>query len=133
MIDKELLLLNSKDLDVFIEQTQTKAKEPLEYKMNRSRQTSHFDSPLNLDHGGKWMIGLTNLEVYISFQIDISNLNFIIERKGYWENPELVNEVKTILHTKDYEIKSDEEMLIAGHTYCVADLGYVTRKKLSKD
>ena len=76
-MNKELLLLNSKDLDVFIERTQTKAKETLENKMNRSRHTFHFDSPLNSDHDGKWMIGLTNLVLYnslfkLTFQILIS-------------------------------------------------------------
>ena len=57
---------------------QTKAQKTLHFEMNTSRQTFHFNTPLNLDHDGKSMPRITNLEVY--------NSNFNItdkKRKNY--------------------------------------------------
>ena len=46
------------------DQTHRKAEETLEFKLNKPRETFHFNPPLSIE--GDWMIGLLNLEVYIS-------------------------------------------------------------------
>ena len=79
------------------------------------------------------MLRLTYLEVYNSISIlTEKNDKFIIE-KGYSENPEAINQVKTILNLKENETSYDKEIIIAGHTYYLPDLGFPSRKKSLTD
>ena len=61
---EDLLLSITKNCETLIEQTHRKAEETLEFKMIRSKQTSHFNPPIRIK--GDWMIGVTDLEVYNS-------------------------------------------------------------------
>ena len=61
---EDLLLSITKNCETLIKQTNRKAEETLEFKMNKSRETFHFNPPFHIK--GDWMIGLTNLEVYNS-------------------------------------------------------------------
>ena len=61
---EDLLLSITKNCETLIEQTNRKAEETLEFKMNKSRETFHFSQPIQIQ--GNWMIGLTDLEVYNS-------------------------------------------------------------------
>ena len=61
---EDLLLSITKHCETLIEQRHRKAEETLEFKMIRSKQTFHFNPPIQTK--GDWMIGLTDLEVYIS-------------------------------------------------------------------
>ena len=45
-----------------VENTHSKPQETLEVKMNKQKESSSFDIPLELPE--KWMIGGTSLEVY---------------------------------------------------------------------
>ena len=54
-------LLSSITKNCLCEQTHTKPEEILEFKLNKSRETYHFN-PL-IEFKEDWMIGLTNLEV----------------------------------------------------------------------
>ena len=50
---------------MLIEQTQRKPEETLEFKMIKPREIFHFLPPVQIK--GDWMIGLTDLDLYISF------------------------------------------------------------------
>ena len=62
---EDLLLSITKNCETLIKQTHRKAEETLEFKMNKSKQTFHFKSPIQVK--GDCMLGLTDLEVYKSF------------------------------------------------------------------
>ena len=62
---EDLLLSITKNCKTLIEQTHTKPKETLEFKMTKSRETFLFNPPIQIN--GDWMIGLVRLEVYNSF------------------------------------------------------------------
>ena len=61
---KNLLLSITKNCETLIEQTHTKSQETLEFKMTKSKETFHFNPPIQVKED--WMIGLTDLEVYNS-------------------------------------------------------------------
>ena len=72
---EDLLLSITKNCETLIKQTHRKAEETLEFKMNKSRETFHFNPPIQIQ--GDWMIGLTDLEVYNSiFNITEENNKF---------------------------------------------------------
>ena len=72
---EDLLLSITKNCESLIEQTHTKPQETLEFKMVKPRETFHFIPPIQIQ--GRWMIGLTNLEVYNSiFNITEENNKF---------------------------------------------------------
>ena len=76
---EDLLLSITKNCETLIEQTNRKAEETLEFKMNKSRKTFHFSQPIQIQ--GNWMIGLADLEVYNSiFNITEENNKFEIYR-----------------------------------------------------
>ena len=76
---EDLLLSITKNCATLIDQTHRKAEETLEFKMIKSRETFHFSEPIQIQ--GNWMIGLTDLEVYISiFNITEENNKFEIYR-----------------------------------------------------
>ena len=72
---EDLLLSITKNCETLIEQTQRKAEETLELKMNESRETFHFKPSIQVK--GDWLIGVTDLEVYNSiFNITEENNKF---------------------------------------------------------
>ena len=72
---EDLLLSITENCEILIKQIHTKPQETLEFKMIKPRQTFHFNPPIQIN--GKWMIGLTDLEVYNSvFNITEENNNF---------------------------------------------------------
>ena len=76
---EDLLLSITKNCETIINQTHRKPEETLEFKLDKSRQTFHFNPPIQIQ--GDWMIGLTDLEVYNSiFNITEENNKFEIYR-----------------------------------------------------
>ena len=61
---EDLLFSITKNCETLIDQTHRKAEETLEFKMTKPRETFHFNPPIQIK--GDWMLGLTDLEVYIS-------------------------------------------------------------------
>ena len=60
---KESLLLSiAKSNQEIVENTHSKPQETLEFKMTKQKESFLFDIPLQLND--KWMMGVTNLEVY---------------------------------------------------------------------
>ena len=76
---EDLLLSITKTCETLIVQTHRKAEETLEFKMNKSRETSHFSQPIQIQRD--WMVGLTDLQVYNStLIITEENIKFEIYR-----------------------------------------------------
>ena len=61
---EDLLLSISENCETLVEQTNRKAEQTLEFKMNKPRETLHFSQPIQIQDN--WIIGLTDLEVYNS-------------------------------------------------------------------
>ena len=59
-----LILSITKNCVTLFEQTHTKVEETSEFRMNKLRETFHFNPPISVE--GCWMTGLTYLEVYTS-------------------------------------------------------------------
>ena len=69
---EDLLLSTTKKCETLIKQTHRKPQESLEFKMAKPRETFHFNPPVEVKED--WMIGLTDLEVYISI-FNITEVN----------------------------------------------------------
>ena len=61
---EELFLLKTKNCEKIIEQTHREAKETLDFKVTKPKETFHFSPSIQIK--GDWMIVLINLEVYNS-------------------------------------------------------------------
>ena len=61
---EDLLLSITKNCETLIEQTHRKPEETLEFKMTKSRETFHFNPPIQVKED--WVLGLVDLEVYNS-------------------------------------------------------------------
>ena len=93
-MNDELLLLIKKHTDTLIEQTRTKPKETLEFRMNKQRQTFSFNPPINLLEEGKWLLAVSLFECTNSvFNITNENNSFSIIIPGHYET---VSAQKTI-------------------------------------
>ena len=74
---EDLLLSITKNCQTIIKQTHRKPEETLEFKMTKSRETFHFNPPIQVKED--WMLGLVDLEVYNSiFNITEKNNKFEI-------------------------------------------------------
>ena len=103
---EDLLLSITKNCEKLVEQTHRKPKETLEVKKLKSRETFHFNPPINTK--GDWMLGLIDLEVYNSvFNITKENNKFELYTDTFDEFSfeELKDEVGEILNFP--EITSD--------------------------
>ena len=58
---EDLLLAITKSCETLIEQTHRESEGTLEFKMNKPRETFHFNPPIQIK--GDWMVGLTSVEV----------------------------------------------------------------------
>ena len=93
---KDLLLSITRNCQTL--NNQTHRKEPLEFSLNKSRQSFHFNSPIQTK--ADWMIGLTSLEVYNSFfNINTTNKKIELYTDNYDEFSfeELKDELEEIL------------------------------------
>ena len=104
---EDLLLSITKNCEKLVEQTHRKPEETLEFKMLKSRETFHFNPPIQTK--GDWMLGLIVLEVYNSiFNITKENNKFELYTDAFDEFSfeELKDEVGEILNipeiTDDY-------------------------------
>ena len=61
---EDLMLSIAKNCEALCKQTHTKPEETLEFKLDNSRQTFHFNPAVEVKED--WMVGLTDLEVYKS-------------------------------------------------------------------
>ena len=137
---EDLLLSIAKNCQTLIEQTSRKAEEPLEFKMNKSKETFHFKPSIQIR--GPWMIGLTDLEVYNSiFNITEENNKFELYREtdkfGFLELKDELEEILNISHISQEHLdeiigpRNIDEFLKLSHEkkysdgYSIILLGYV--------
>ena len=108
---EDLLLSITKNCQTLIEQTHRKAEETLEFKMDKPRETFHFKPQIQIH--GDWMLGLVNLEVYIStFNITEANNKFEIYRDmsnkfGFLELKDKLEEILNIPHITDDHLNDE--------------------------
>ena len=76
-MSNELLLLINKRTDTINQQTRTRPRETLDFKMNKQLKTFSISPPLSLLEEGKWMIAVT------SFETTNSVLNITDENKNF--------------------------------------------------
>ena len=108
----ELLLLIKKHKDTLIEQTKTKPRETLEFKMNKQMQTFSFNPPINLVEEGKWLLGVSSFEC-VNSVFNISNKNglFSIIVPGHWESKsaeKTIDELNKLLELRSLELHVKE-------------------------
>ena len=86
-MNNELLLLIKKHTDTLIEQTKTKPRETLEFRMDRQMQTFSFNPPINLIEEDKWLLAVSSFECTNSvFNITNENNSFSIIIPGHYED-----------------------------------------------
>ena len=91
---KDLLLSITNNCETLIQQTHRKAEETLEFKMIKPKGTFHFNPPINVK--GKWVIGLTGLEVHNSiFNItkDFKKFELYTDTSDEFSSEELKDEL----------------------------------------
>ena len=102
---ENLLLSITKNCETLIEQTHRKAEETLQFKMNKSRESFHFQPSIQVK--GDWMIGLVDLEVYDSiFIITEENNKFELfkfpdEKSGGVTYEKVRDEIERVLGISD--------------------------------
>ena len=105
-----LLLSITKICETLIEQTHRKAEETLEFKMTKPRETFHFNPPFQ--YKGNWMVGLTDLEVYISiFNVTEENNKFQLytdpldSEFSFTEMKDKITELLDLSHITPYDLE----------------------------
>ena len=102
---EDLLLSNTKNCEMLIEQTHRNAEEALEIKINKSRETFHFRPSIQIQ--GSWMLGIVDLEVYNSiFNITEENNKFELyifpdEKAGAISYTKVTDEIERDLDISD--------------------------------
>ena len=110
---EDLLLSITKNCETLNKQTNRKAEETLEFKMDESKEMFHFKPPISFE--GEWMIGLTDLEVYNSiFNITEENNKFELYRDtsdkfGFLELKDELEEILIISHITNEHL--DDEII----------------------
>ena len=107
-MNNELLLLIKKHTDTLIEQTKTKPKETLEFKMNKQMQTFSFNPPINLVEEGIWLLAVSSFECANSvFNITNENNSFSIIIPGHYQTEfaeKSINDLNKLLELKSLEL-----------------------------
>ena len=136
-MNNELLLLIKKRTDFSIEETKTKPRETLEFKMNKQMKTFAFTPPINLVEEGKWLLGVNSFECTNSvFNITDENYSFSITIPGHWQSKsdeKTIDELNKLLDLKSLELHVKEvrkrgiKLKIGDNEYKLSDLD--TQKK----
>ena len=100
-MNDELLLLIKKHTNTMIDQTKTRRKGTLEFKMNEKMETSSVSPPINLIEEGKRLLGANSFEAANSvFSITIENKCFSNTIPGHWSSrvgAEMIIRLQTLL------------------------------------
>ena len=136
-MNNELLLLIKKHTDTLIEQTKTKSRETLDFKMNKQMQTFSFNPPINLVEGGKWLLAVSSFECTNSvFNITNENHSFSIIIPSHYQNKsdeKTIDNLNKFLELKSLELHVEEvrkrgnKIKIGDNEYRLSD--FDTQKK----
>ena len=113
---EDLLLSITKNCETLIKQTHRKPEETLEFKMTKSRDTFHFNSPIQVKED--WMLGLVDLELYNSiFNIKEKNNKFDLykfpdEKAGGVTYEKVRAEIEEDLDTEDITAEDLQDDII---------------------
>ena len=114
---EDLLLSITKNCEILIKQTHRKAEETLEFKMNKSKETFHFNPPIQTKED--WVLGLVDLEVYNSiFNIIEENNKFQLykfpdEKAGGITYEKVRDEIEKDLDIEDITAEDLQDDIIA--------------------
>ena len=111
---ENLLLSITKNCETLVQQTHRKTEETLEIKMIKSRETFHFNPPIQTE--GDWMLGLIDLEVHNSvFNITKENNKFELYTDTFDEFSfeELKDEIEEILNIPEITDNVLEDDILA--------------------
>ena len=124
----ELLLLIKKNTDTLIEQTKTKPRGILEFKMNKQMETFSFLPPIVLVEEVKWLLGVTSFE-RINFDFKITNEDkcFSITTPGNWNSESTEKTIHELNNLIDLRSGNDIEL----HVEQVGRKGIVLKKYYS--
>ena len=135
-MNNEFLLLRKNHTDTLIEQTKTKPRETLEFKMNKQMQTFSFYPPINLLEEGKWLLAVSSFECTNSvYNITNENNSFSIFIPGQYqtESAEKTFELNKLLELRSLELhvkevsKRRNKLKIGDNEYKLSD--FDTQKK----
>ena len=113
---EDLLLSITKNCETLIQQTHRKPEETLEFKMIKTRETFHFNPPIQVKED--WMLGLVDLEVYNSiFNITEENnkfelYNFPDEKAGGVTYEKVRDEIEKDLDIEDITAEDLQDDII---------------------
>ena len=111
-MNNDLLPLIKKHTDTLIQQTKTRPRETLEFKMNEQKQTLSFYPPINLVEEDKWLLAVSSFECTNSlFKIIDENNSFSITIPGHWETEfagKIIDEVNRLLELRSLDLHVDE-------------------------
>ena len=111
-MNNELLLLIKKHTDTLIENTETRAQETLEFKMDKQMQTFSFNPPINIFEEGKWLLAVSSFECTNSVSnITNENNSFSIIIPGHYETEfaeQIIDDLKKLLELKSLELHVEE-------------------------
>ena len=111
-MDSELLLLIKKHTDTLIQQTKTKPKETLEFKMKKQVGTFWCNPPINLSEEGKWLLAVTSFEATNSvFNIinENNSISIIIPGRGRFPNYLDVNIIDKLMKLLKFRSQNNIE------------------------
>ena len=118
---ENLLLSITKNCEKLVEQTHRKPEETLEFKMLKSKETFHFNPPIQTK--GDWMLGLIDLEVYNSiFNITKENNKFELytdtfDEFSFEELKDEIEEILDIPNITDDHLEDETLALRIAETY----------------
>ena len=111
-MNNELLLLIKKHIDTFVEQTKSKPKGTLEFKMDKQMQIFSFSPAINLVEG-KWLLGVTSFESTNSvFNVTDDNNLFSITIPGHWENKSVEKTIVELNKLLELRSQNDIELCV---------------------
>ena len=113
---EDLLLSITKNCQTLFDQTYKRSEEALEFKMSKSKETFHFNPPIQVKKD--WMLGLVDLEVYNSiFNITEENNKFKLyefpdEKIGGITYEKVRNEIERDLDIEDITAEDLQDDII---------------------
>ena len=110
-MNNELLLLIKKHTDTLIEQTKTKPKETLEFKMNKQMETFSFSLLINLSEEGNWLLSVTSFEATnFVFKTTNENNSFSITTPGHWNSKPAGKTIDDLIKLLELRSQNDIEL-----------------------
>ena len=126
-MNDELLLLNKKHTETLIQETKTRPKATLEFKMSKQTQTYSFNPPIKLVEEDKWLLAVSSFECTNSvFNITDENNSFSIIIPAHWETEfaeKIIDEVNRLFELRSLELHVNE-VRKRGNTIKIGDKEY---------